>query len=110
MKKIDTTKFSFHVMVDRQTRINIIEKTIGWGDTFVEAPDEKGKNCTAILTTTGVIAIMASDGMLITAWIASVKQAMAVYARATGTTKLPKKIWNVVNYNNNTEAWQKIVA
>ena len=108
--KIDTTKFSVHVMIDRQTRIEVIEKTVGWGDTFVEAPDEKGRDCTAILTTTGVIAILAADGTMITAWIASVRQAMAVYARATGTTKLPPKMWRMVNYNNNTEVWQKMAA
>ena len=110
MKEINLTNMSAHVIIDRQVRIDIIEKTVGWGETLVEAPDKKGRDCTAVLTTTGVIAILAEDGMMITAWIASVQQATAVYARATGTTKLPKKLWNIVNYNNNTEVWQKLVA
>ena len=110
MKTIDTTNVSAHVIVDRQVRIDIIEKAVGWGESFVEAPDRKGRDCTAILTTTGVIAIITNEGMMVTAWVASVKQAVSVYERATGSTKLPKKIWNVVNYNNNTEAWKKMVA
>lgn len=110
MKTIDFSKATTHVIVDRKVRIEIIEKTVGFGVPFVEAPDEKGFDCTATLTTTGVIVIMGANGEIITAWIASVKQAMAVHARATGTTKLPKKIWNVVNYNNNTAEWKKMVA
>jgi hypothetical protein len=110
MKQIDLSKASAHVLIDRKTRVEIIEKTVGFGTPFVEASDIKQRDCTAILTTTGVIVIMDENGEIITTWIASVKQAVSVYARATGTAKLPKWIWNIVNYNNNTEMWQKMVA
>ena len=110
MKQIDFSKASAHVLIDRKTRVEVIEKTVGFGVPFIEAPDIKERDCTATLTTTGVIVIMDDNGEIITTWIASVKQAVSVYARATGTTKLPKWIWNIVNYNNNTEIWQKMVA
>lgn len=110
MKTIDLTNVSAHVVIDRKTRFDIIEKTVGFGTPIVEAPDKKGRDCTVILTTTGVICIIGADGMMVTTWIASVAQAIAVYARATGKTKLPIKLWDMVNYNNNTETWRKKVA
>ena len=110
MKYIDLQKVSRHVTVDRQTRISIIEKTVGWGKALVEAPDKKGRDCTALLTSTGVIAILEPDGTMVTAWIASVKQAQAVYKRATGSYEMPKELWKMVNYNNNTELWHKMAA
>lgn len=110
MKTVDLSNVSAHVVIDRQVRFNIIENTVGWGTPLVEAPDKKEQDATATLTSTGVIIIMSNDGMIITAWIASVRQAVAVYARATGNTKLPRQLWNMVNYNNNTEVWNKIAA
>lgn len=110
MKAIDLTTVSYHVIADRKTRFEIIEKTVGFGNPVVEAPDKKGRDCTATLTDTGVIVIIDPLGIIVTAWIASVKQAIAVYSRATGKQQLPKELWNMVNYNNNTALWQKKVA
>ncbi len=109
-KQIDLTNMSAHVIVDRQARINNIENSIGWGTEIITAPDKKERDATATLTSTGVIIIRSLDGMIITAWIASVKQAQAVWGRATGSIKLPHWLWNVVNYNNNTEYWKNLVA
>ena len=110
MKPIDLTVVSHHVEVDRQARFDIIKKTVGFGSPVVEAPDKKGRDCTATLTDTGVIVIIDPYGMIVTAWIASVKQAQAVYGRATGSLKMPRQLWNTVNYNNNTELWRKKIA
>jgi len=110
MKELDLTNVSAHVILDRKTRIDIIEKTVGFGKPFVEAEDLKGRDATATLTTTGVIVIRDLNNMIITAWIASVPQAISVYRRATGKKNLPANLWNMVNYNNNTELWQKKVA
>lgn len=109
-KHIDLTRMSAHVIIDRKTRIDLIEKTIGWGTEVVTAPDKKEKDATATLTSTGVIIIRSLDGMIITTWIASVPQAVSVWIRAKGNNRLPKWLWNVVNYNNNTEVWQKMAA
>ncbi len=110
MKVIDLTAVSEHVVVERQNRFNLINKTVGFGLPVVEAIDKNNKECTATLTSTGVIVIIDPYGIIVTAWIASVRQAIGVYATATGSTKLPKKLWNVVNYNKNIEAWQRIAA
>ena len=107
---LDTTCMSAHVINDRKARIANIENSIGWGTPLVTAPDKKGRDATATLTSTGVIIIRSFEGMIISAWIASVPQAQAVWGRATGNIRLPHWLWNVVNYNNNTDYWKNLVA
>ena len=110
MPPIDLTKQTAHAILDREVRFSIIEKTVGWGTPVVIAPDKKGRDATATLTDTGVLIIRQPDGTIITAWVASVAQAQAVWGRATGNLKMPRKLWNVVNYNNNTRYWRNLVA
>lgn len=110
MKIIDLSNMSAHVTVERSVRISIIEKTVGFGKPFVETANLRQENTTITLTTTGVIVVMAEDGMIITTWIASVAQAISVYRQATGNRNLPQNLWAIVNYNNNTEAWQRMAA
>ena len=109
-KKIDLTRMSAHVIIDRKARINLIERTIGWGTEIITAPDKKERDATATLTSTGVIIIRSFDGVIITAWVASVRQALAVWIRGTGSNHIPSWLWNVINYNNNTEYWRNKVA
>lgn len=109
-KKIDLTRMSAHVIIDREARINMIENTIGWGTEVITAPDKKQRDATATLTSTGVIVIRGLDGMIITAWVASVPQAISVWIRGKGNNHLPSWLWNVVNYNNNTPYWKNLVA
>ena len=110
MKTIDLTKVSYHVINDRQTRFDIIENTVGWGETVYQAQDLKDNTCVDVLTSTGVYAVIDAYGMLITAWVASVKQATTLYKRATKQEQMPKALWNMINYNNNTALWQKLAA
>lgn len=110
MKPIDLSNASAHFIIDRKTRIEIIEKTVGWGEPIAEATDKKGRDATATLTTTGVIVVRAFDGMIITAFIATVRQAQAVWNRATENQSMPKALWNIINYNNNTSYWKMKVA
>lgn len=109
-KEIDVTRMSAHVIIDRAARIAHIENSVGWGNAVVIAPDKKERDATATLTSTGVIVIKSLDGIIITAWVASVAQAVSVWSRAKGNTHLPHWLWNVVNYNNNTEYWRNLVA
>lgn len=108
-KQIDLSKSSAHVVIDRATRVSIIEKTIGFGTPVIEAPDIKERDAKAILTSTGVIVIEGANGTIITTWIASVAQAISVYKRATNGQNIPKDLWAVVNYNNNTETWKAMI-
>ena len=104
-KKVDLTRMSAHVIVDREARISMIERTIGWGTEIITAPDKKERDATATLTSTGVIIIRSLDGMIITAWVASVPQAVSVWIRGTGNNHLPSWLWNLdflkkICYNN----------
>ena len=109
-KRIDLTKMSTHVTVDRAARIKNIENSVGWGTIVAQAPDRNSKNVNRALTSTGVLIVQAEDGFIITAWIASISQAVAVWKMAKEGKPLPKWLWNVINYNNNTDYWKKLIA
>lgn len=110
MLAIDLTNMTYHAEVDRATRFSIINKTVGFGNPVYIASDKKGRDATATLTDTGVLIVRDLTNKIITAYVASVKQAMDVYKRATGNDKMPRKLWATINYNNNTEAWKKMIA
>jgi hypothetical protein len=111
MKRIDLSIISDHVDNDRRNRFAFIEKTIGFGTPIAEAEDKKERgDCTRTLTGTGVIVVIDPYGVIVTAWIASVKQAIDVYSRATGNNKLPKEVFWMVQYNNNSPVWKTKVA
>ena len=101
---------SAHVTVDRADRIRNIENSVGWGTIVVKAPDRNSENVNRVLTSTGVLIVQAEDGFMITAWVASVRQAVAVWKKAKGDKPLPKWLWNVINYNNNTDYWKQVIA
>jgi hypothetical protein len=109
-KHIDLTCMSAHVIIDRADRVRHIENSVGWGTKIVEVPDKKNETATATLTSTGVMVITGLDGLMITAWIANVSQAVAVWKTAKGDRPMPRWLWNVVNYNNNTDYWKNLVA
>lgn len=110
MRQLDLTRMTAHAIVDREMRFKVIENTVGWGNPVVETPDRDGKDATATLTDTGVMIIRDMENTIITAWVANVRQAQAVWGRATGNSRMPCKLWNMVNYNNNTTYWQNLVA
>lgn len=109
-KRIDLTRMSAHFIIDRADRIQRIENSIGWGTIVVNAPDRNKENVYRCLTSTGVLIIKDENDFIITAWIADVKQAVSVWKAAKGDRPVPKWLWNVINYNNNTKYWQKKVA
>lgn len=109
-KRIDLTKMSAHVIIDRADRINYIEKTVGWGTVVVEAPNRGHEGTRKALTSTGVMVIFGEDNFIITAWIADVNQALWTWIEGKHNNHMPKWLWNVVNYNNNTAYWRNKVA
>ena len=109
-KNFDTTNMSAHAIIDRKIRIELIENTVGWGHKIVTVPDNKNSGAFATLTSTGVMVITADDGFIITAWVANVRQAVAVWKRAKGNMPLPSWLWRMINYNNNTALWHKMAA
>ena len=109
-KRIDLTKMSAHIIIDRAYRIKQIENSIGWGTEIARALDKNEENVFRVLTTTGVIIVMDETNFIITAWVADVNQAVAVWKKANNGKQMPKWLWNMVNYNNDTTYWRNLVA
>lgn len=102
---IDFTNISYHVLHDRQSRYNVIERTIGFGSPVCTFKDETDKTYKT-LTSTGVIIIRNFMNMIITLYIARPMQAKKLYVKATNE-KMPKKLDLMVQYNNNTTYWKE---
>ena len=109
-KQIDLTKMSAHVIVDRESRINHIENSVGWGTIVAETPDPAHEGTIKALTSTGVVIVKGEDDFIITAWIGNVNQTVWIWKHAKGDKPLPRWLWNVVNYNNNTPYWKRVAA
>ena len=109
-KIIDLTMMSYHATVERAHRVSNIENSIGWGEIVAEAPDRNDANVRRALTSTGVLLVLGENDFIITAWIANVGQAAAVWKKANNGARMPRQLWNMVNYNNNTTYWQNLVA
>lgn len=106
----DLTNLTAHVITEREKRFQFIQDTIGFGEpcfTCKKARDKDG-DAIATLTDTGVIVIQEEvTETIITAYIATVKQAYALYYTAKGTTKMPSDLWKQINYNNNTDWYRR---
>ena len=109
-KIIDLTMMSYHAIVERANRVSNIENSIGWGEIVAEAPDRNDANVRRALTSTGVLLVLGENDFIITAWVAEVRQAAAVWKKANNGARMPRQLWNMVNYNNNTTYWQNLVA
>lgn len=105
-----TNKKTTHYEVDRETRVKMIENTVGFGNIVAIAPDRKHKDCFNCLTDTGVFVVRAFDNTIITVWIASMSQAVDVWKRATGSTNLPKDLYWRIHYYYNTRVWKQATA
>lgn len=110
MPPIDLTRMSAHAINDRKNRFEVIENTIGWGQPIAMVPDREDPTATNTLTSTGVLVVRSNDNTIVTAWIANVQQASAIYHKATNGKRMPQLYWDIVNYNNNTEYWRNRVA
>ena len=111
MRTFDINTISDHADKDRKARFEMIAKTIGFGTPIAEATDKKENgDCVRTLTDTGVLVVIDPYGVIVTAWVASIKQACRIYKEATNNTRMPKKLWNIINYNNNTAEWKKVIA
>lgn len=107
----DLTNMSAHAIIDRKERISFIENTIGFGEPVAKTKRDRDANGDAItiLTSTGVVVVEVEETEeIITAFVATVRQATGIWHRANGTKKMSRKLWNMVNYNNNTETYRKI--
>ena len=82
-------KISYHYSVERKDRINFIQKKVGFGEdiaTTIFLSNKRAEKTSmpskSILTNTGIIKIVsADDGVLITAYIATISEATAIYRK-----------------------------
>ena len=105
-----TNKKSIHYEIDRETRVSMIENTVGFGKVIAVAPDRKHRDCFNCLTDTGVFIVRAKDNTIITVWLASLSQATKLWKRATGMANLPESLYWKINYYYNSKIWREAIA
>lgn len=87
-----------HALNDRVDRLAYIHNTVGFGDK-VEAEWFDG-NKVLQLTDTGVVMVKgATDDMLVTAYIATLAQAIRIYYNGLGLKTLPRWLYKKVTRN-----------
>lgn len=108
---IDTTLLTYHANIERKERIDFIENTIGFGRKCYSCEDPADPGVIKSLTTTGVIVVESKvTGLIITMYVARVAQALNVIKLATGKLNINPRLWDYINYNNNTSYWKQRVA
>ena len=90
-----------HARKDRQARLEYIIDTIGVGKIVVRHQDIDEKNRIVIfeLTTTGVIIVRNAENMVVTAYIAEMRQAVRVWRCQNGNKKLPAPLYKKITQN-----------
>ena len=80
-------KMSIHAREDRTDRLTYIAMTVGFGAVVAERVTETTREC---LTDTGVLIIKArEEEFMITAYIADMDKAFAVYCNAKNCGRMP---------------------
>ena len=91
---------SNHAQLDRRHRLEYIFKTVGFGDVVMAEMPHGDKLLQ--LTDTGVVLVRGTkteDKPLITAYIATITQAVTIYCTNMSTDKLPAVLWKKVLRN-----------
>lgn len=87
-----------HIKKDRIDRYMNIKQFFGLGDPYLIIHNA---DRASILTDTGIILITNKDkSVLITCYVATLKQAMAMYRSVYGKQKMPMWLYNKVKNNN----------
>lgn len=111
MPPIDFNNLSLHVLLDRSSRFDLINSTIGFGEYVCNCDDPTHEGCDRTLTSTGVMVVRNKvTNKMVTLFVATMTQALDTYYRGTGKTKMPHHLWNTINYNNNTAYWKRVTA
>lgn len=91
---------SNHVKNDRIDRFMNIQQFFGIGEEYLTIYQD-GK--ATVLTNTGIILIMsANKKVLITCYVATMKQAIAIYRNKRGNAKMPQWLYYKIIKNNKT--------
>lgn len=88
-----------HARYERRDRFNYIVDNIGIGEPLCIAPS-KNPNAVSILTDTGIVIIKRNaDNAIITAYIATMSEATAIYYQSGMTTPLPQRVKKNIKRN-----------
>ena len=91
---------SNHAQLDRRHRLEYIFNTVGFGDVIMSEIHHGDKLLQ--LTDTGVVLVRGTkteDHPLITAYIATITQAVTIYCTGMNTDKLPTVLWKKIQRN-----------
>lgn len=94
-------KMSEHASVDRIERLAYIATEIGIGEPVLSYEEEEYR--TISLTDTGIVIIQDSyTKVLITAYVASIDRAYAMWHQVHGETQMPNSLYHQIVRNRNT--------
>ena len=85
-----------HAYVDRFDRLAACVELLGYNEIIYERPDSRNSNVINCITDTGIVFVRAADdGKIITGYMATVKQLVAIYQG-----HVPQKLFNAAVKNN----------
>lgn len=96
-----------HAMYDRKNRLAYIHNTIGFGD-IIECQAEQYDKVLQ-LTDSGVVLVRSlrtNEQPLITAYIATISEAINIFYSATNNAKMPNYLWKKINRNQRFVPYQ----
>lgn len=89
---------SMHLQNDRGDRVAYIQRTVGFGDVIMAEMPSRG--AIRALTDTGVVLVLSNDKKrLLTAFIATLSQAIDIYSVNYDTARLPKYFHKIITRN-----------
>lgn len=95
------TNMTHHARFDRANRLNYIIDTIGIGEVMYTSYQKcyDGRDAFLKLTSTGVVVVTGKDNKIITAYIATVNEAIGIYRKATGRHEMPAGLYKRICKN-----------
>ena len=101
-REVNTMKLSmtYHAREERFDRLSALVDYLGVGEIVLEVPDKYYTNSISCLTSTGIIIVKSSvNGVMITGYMASIRQATAMFYTA-GISRIPRTLYQTINRNN----------
>lgn len=95
------TNMTHHARFDRANRLNYIVDTIGIGEVVCTYHQKcyDGRDAFLKLTSTGVIMVVSEENKIITAYIATVSEAIGLHRKATGRHDMPTGLYKRICKN-----------
>lgn len=98
------TNMTYHAREERINRLNALIDCLGVGEVVLSAPDKLHTDSVRCITSTGIMVIKGIDGTIITAYMATIDQATAMFSQM-GFSKIPHTLYRTIVYNNKRYAF-----